>query len=221
MLTSPKPDKSHPLHSTDRLDALLDKMRGLEQEIMRELQRKEADFLYEVRAKKVRFTKEARARHKKLVKRIRHYLADSYLLVILTTPVIWAVLLPIACLDLVVSIYQALCFGIYGIPKVRRGEYILLDRHRLAYLNFLEKLNCQYCGYGNGVLAYASEVAARTEQFWCPIKHALRIKSMHGRYKFFFDYGDAERYRAQIEDVRRSFEDITSPTPPNGGTASM
>jgi hypothetical protein len=216
MLTSLPTDKPPPLQATDRLDSLLEKMRILEQEIMRELQRKEADFLYEVRAKKVRFTEEARARHKKLIKRIRHYLVDSHLLVILTTPVIWGVLLPIACLDLVISIYQALCFGIYGIPKVRRSDYILLDRHRLAYLNFLEKLNCQYCGYGNGVLAYATEVAARTEQYWCPIKHALRMKSMHNRYKFFFDYGDADHYRAQIEEVRRSFEDITPQAPTDG-----
>ncbi len=83
------------------------------------------------------------------------------------------------------TIYQALCFPLYDIPKVRRSEYMLLDRHRLAYLNFLEKLNCEYCAYGNGVLAYVTEVAARTEQYWCPIKHALRMKSMHSRYRFF------------------------------------
>ena len=31
---------------------------------------------------------------------------------------------------------------------------------------------------------------------------------MHNRYRYFFDYGDAEHYRQQIETVRRSFEDI-------------
>jgi hypothetical protein len=184
-------------------------MRELEKEMVRELQRKEWEFLYEVRVKKVRFTEEANARHAKLSKRIHRYLLDSRFLVILTTPVIWACLLPIALLDLIISIYQALCFGIYGIPKVHRIDYILLDRNRLAYLNFLERLNCQYCGYGNGVLAYATEVAARTEQYWCPIKHALRTKSMHSRYRYFFDYGDAEHYRAEVEKLRRSFEDVT------------
>lgn len=34
------------------------------------------------------------------------------------------------------------------------------------------------------------------------------MKSMHSRYRFFFEYGDAARYRKQIEEVRRSFEDI-------------
>jgi len=206
------PCRHHLSPMTDKLDSLLIKMQELEKEMIHELRRKEAEFLYEVRASKVRFTEEAKARHRKLSKRIHRYLMESSFLVLLTTPIIWSCLIPIAALDLIITIYQALCFPIYGIPKVRRRDYLLMDRHRLAYLNFLEKLNCQYCGYGNGVLAYAAEVAGRTEQYWCPIKHALRMKSMHSRYRFFFDYGDAEHYRQQIEQVRRSFEDITEDT---------
>lgn len=192
----------------DKLDSLLHEMQELEKEMMRELRRKETEFLYEVRQKKVQFSEEAKARHRRLSKRIHRFLLDSSFLVLLTAPIIWFCLVPIAILDLVVTVYQSVCFGIYGIPKVRRGDYLLLDRHRLAYLNFLEKLNCEYCAYGNGILAYAAEIAARTEQYWCPIKHALRAKSIHSRYRFFFDYGDAEHYRQQIEQVRRSFEDI-------------
>jgi len=192
----------------DKLDSLLHQMQALEKEMMQELRRKETEFLYEVRQRKVRFTAEAQARHRRLSKQIHRFLLESSFLVLLTAPIIWLCLVPIALLDLVVTIYQATCFGIYGIPKVRRSDYLLLDRHRLAYLNVLEKLNCEYCAYGNGVLAYASEIAARTEQYWCPIKHALRVKSIHSRYRFFFDYGDAEHYRQQIEQVRRSFEDI-------------
>jgi len=192
----------------DKLDSLLGRMQELEKEVMQELKRKEADFLYEVRQKKVRFTEEATARHTRLRKRIHRYIMDSTFLVLLTAPMIWACLIPFVLLDVVVTVYQATCFWIYGIPKVRRCDYLLLDRHRLAYLNFIEKLNCEYCAYGNGVLAYVTEVAARTEQYWCPIKHALRMKSMHSRYRFFFDYGDAEHYRQQIEQVRRSFEDV-------------
>jgi hypothetical protein len=53
-----------------------------------------------------------------------------------------------------------------------------------------------------------TEVAARTEQYWCPIKHALRVKGVHSRSQHFFDYGDAEGYRRGIEQVRRDFEDL-------------
>jgi hypothetical protein len=201
----------------DKLDSLLGRMQELEKEVMHELRRKEADYLYEVRQKKVRFTQEATARHQKLRTRIHRFLMDSTFLVLLTAPVIWFCLVPFVFLDVVVTVYQALCFGIYGIPKVRRSDYLLLDRHRLAYLNFIEKLNCEYCAYGNGVLAYVTEVAGRTEQYWCPIKHALRMKSMHSRYRFFFDYGDAEHYRQQIEQVRRSFEDVEGKGKAEGG----
>ena len=62
--------------------------------------------------------------------------------------------------------------------------------------------------YANGVFAFVTEVAARTEQYWCPIKHALRMKGVHSRYQYFFDYGDAEGYRRRIEQVRRDFADL-------------
>lgn len=192
----------------EKLDALLEKMQVLEKDILRELQKKELEFFYEVRQGRVRFSEEARARHKLLVKRFASYIRDSRFMILLTTPVIWACFIPIALLDLFMVVYQAICFPVYGIPKVKRRDYIKLDRRHLAYLNWAEKFNCEYCGYANGVLACATEVAARTEQYWCPIKHALRMKSMHSRYRHFFEYGDAEQYRQQIESVRRSFEDI-------------
>lgn len=193
----------------ETLDILLEKMRALEKDILRELQKKEAEFFYEVHQGKVRFTEEARARHKLLLKRFSSYIRDSRFMILLTTPVIWACFIPVALLDLFMFVYQAICFPVYGIPKVKRSDYIRLDRRHLAYLNWAEKFNCEYCGYANGVLACATEVAARTEQYWCPIKHALRMKSMHSRYRHFFDYGDAEQYRRRIEQVRRSFEDIS------------
>ena len=80
----------------------------------------------------------------------------------------------------------------------------------LEQIKLLEKRILQYCGYANGVLAWSGEIGARTEQYWCPIKHALRMKSTHSRYRMFFDYGDAEHYRQQIETMRRSFEDIAA-----------
>lgn len=206
---------------SEKLDTLLEKMRVLEKDILRELQKKELEFFYEVRQGKIRFSEEAQARHKLLVKRFTSYIRDSRFMIILTTPMIWACFIPIALLDLFMVVYQAICFPVYGIPKVKRRDYIRLDRRHLAYLNWAEKFNCEYCGYANGVLACATEIAARTEQYWCPIKHALRMKSMHSRYRHFFDYGDAEHYRQQIETVRRSFEDIDkNDTPEAAATAS-
>ncbi|HXN48089.1 MAG TPA: hypothetical protein VN893_15685 [Bryobacteraceae bacterium] len=192
----------------ERLDALLGKMRLLEQELILETKKKEAEFCYNVHEKAVHFTEEAKIRHLKYRLGLRHYLVNSRFLVLATSPVIWLCAIPIALTDVVGTIYQAICFPIYGIPRVRRSDYLAFDRHHLTYLNFFEKVNCEYCAYVNGVLAYFTEIAARTEQHWCPIKHAGCVKCAHSRYKHFVDFGDAEQYRLHIEEIRRSFQDL-------------
>ena len=110
--------------------------------------------------------------------------------------------------DLFLVIYQAICFPVYGIPKVNRKDHFVFDRGQLKYLNFVERVNCVYCSYGNGLFAYAREVSARTEQHWCPIKHARRLRELHSRYGHFLDYGNADQYREQIETVRNDFVDL-------------
>jgi len=130
------------------------------------------------------------------------FLIRSRLLVILSAPVIYAGWVPFILMDLFVTVYQSICFPIYRIPKVRRAEYIVFDREDL-----IEKFNCFYCSYGNGVAAYTREVSARTEQYWCPIKHARRVKAAHDRYPQFFDYGDAEAYRQGLNRLRRQYRE--------------
>jgi hypothetical protein len=192
----------------DKLNALLGQIRQLEKELVAETQKKEAEFCYKIHEKTAQFTEAAKARHKLLRLSLHRFLLNSRFLVVLTTPVIWMCLIPILFVDVVGSFYQAVCFPIYGIPKVHRRDYLAFDRHRLTYLNFIEKLNCEYCAYANGILAYFTEIAARTEQYWCPIKHAGCVKCAHSRYKTFVDFGDAEKYRQQLEAIRRSYGDI-------------
>ena len=109
------------------------------------------------------------------------------------------------------------CFPAYGIPKVRRADYFAFDRRHLAYLNAIERLNCEYCTYANGLIAYVREVVSRTEQYWCPIKHAMRVMGTHERYSGFEDYGDAHGYRSQQERHRQSLKEEQSPTRPPAG----
>jgi len=135
------------------------------------------------------------------------FLRDARPLVALTAPLIYLGWIPFLLLDLFVSLYQAVCFPIYRIPKARRADYLVFDRADLPYLNLIEKFNCFYCSYGNGVAAYAREVAARTEQYWCPIKHSRRIHSAHGRYPNFFEHGDAEAFRRGLERMREQYRD--------------
>ncbi len=92
------------------------------------------------------------------------YVLRADLLTIVTAPVIYSLIVPFVMIDVWVSIYQAICFRAWGAVRVRRSAFFAIDRHRLPYLNALEKAHCVYCSYVNGVIAYAREVAARTEQ---------------------------------------------------------
>jgi hypothetical protein len=135
--------------------------------------------------------------------------------VALSAPIIYSLIIPFAVVDAWVSIYQAICFRVYGIPQVRRGRYMVFDRAGLRYLNALEKLNCAYCSYVNGVIAYVREVGSRTEQYWCPIKHARRVLGAHPRYPDFEEYGQGEQYKEKLETLRAKLakEPERSPDP--------
>lgn len=111
-------------------------------------------------------------------------------------------IIPLFFLDFGIWLFQSICFSVWGIEPVRRSDFVVLDRRYLAYLDGIEKLNCYCCGYGNGVLAYAQEVAARTEQYWCPIEHAIRTKAPHRGSHRFLDYGDADGFQTRLEEFR-------------------
>jgi hypothetical protein len=136
------------------------------------------------------------------------YLKGVRLPVLLTTPLIYFCVIPFILLDLFVVVYQGVCFPLNGIPKVRRRDYLIFDRGRLSYLNAIQKLGCVYCSYANGLLAYVVEIAARTEQHFCPIKHAAEVLTPHSRYAHFLPYADALAYRNRVDEVRDSFADV-------------
>lgn len=163
---------------------------------------------YELRGRAVWFSEEVKREHRRMKSSLWRYIRHSRFFVALTAPLIYGCVIPFLLLDFFVTSYQAFSFPIYGIPKVQRSDYIQFDRGKLCYLNFLERLNCQYCAYANGLLAYVVEVAARTEQHWCPIKHARKNLAPHSRYSHFLPYGNATIYHDQIEEVRQDFADL-------------
>lgn len=171
-----------------------------------ELEEEVKSRFHELRNGKIWFSEEIKKEHRRLKTSLFRYIVHSRALAIVTAPFIYACIIPFVLLDLFVSIYQAVCFPVYGVPKARRKDYIAIDRNKLRYLNALEALNCTYCSYANGLLAYVVEIAGRTEQHWCPIKHARRIQHAHDRYSHFLPYGDAKAYRERIEKVRNDFK---------------
>ena len=192
---------------------LVGRIKALEAELDAELARQRAKLAFGLERGRVVFEQEILRRHRELQVSLAKYVLGARPLVALTAPVIYALIVPLALLDLFVTLYQAVCFPVYGIAKVRRGDYLVFDRHHLAYLNALEKLNCAYCSYANGLIAYVREIASRTEEYWCPIKHARRTIGTHARYAGFEDYGDAEGFRRDLAAHRKSLEKDAGPTP--------
>jgi len=184
------------------ISELTDKISKLEKQLLNELDKKQEEFSYKIEGIKVRFEQEILSAHRKLKVGVLRWLFSSTVRNIISAPFIYSMIIPIAFFDLTITLYQHICFRLYSIPRVKRSDYIVLDRHQLAYLNGIEKLNCIYCGYGNGVVAYSRKVIARTEQYWCPIKHARKVAGSHRRYNNFSDFGDGEYYQEQLIKLR-------------------
>jgi len=202
--------------SKNTLDDILRRLKAteweLQQEIDRVLEQKRQQFHYHLQRGRVVFEKNVRQWQRQHRTGAWKYLRQAPLLYIITAPVIYGMLIPLVILDVSLTLYQHICFRVYGIPRVRRADYLVIDRHHLAYLNIIEKLNCVYCGYGNGLIEYGREITARTEQYWCPIKHANRTRDPHHRTLQFADYGDAESYRKQLAVLRKQWdEEIKEP----------
>jgi hypothetical protein len=196
------------------IDDLIRRIKQLQDELEVEFKKKRDEFEFTIVEKRVRFAEEV-ARHQRRLKiGWFPYLARAQPLNIITAPMIYLGFVPFLFLDTFLFLYQLLCFPIYGIPKAKRSEYLIFDRDDLPYLNIIEKFNCFYCSYANGLFAYGREIAARTEQYWCPIKHARRIKAAHALYPRFFEYGDAESYKKGLERLRLEYEIEKDPSNP-------
>ena len=193
---------------SNRFDEIVEQIKKLEDELIDEIKTKEKEFFYEFENEKVKFKQnvidEGRS---KIISSIK-YLSSFPVLAIFTIPFIWFMIIPAFITDILITVYQYICFPIYKIPRVKRADYIIMDRYNLFYLGKVEKINCWYCEYFNGVVSYVREIAGRTEQFWCPIKHSKHIKDKHSRYDKFFDYGDYIKYRNELERRRADFKDI-------------
>ena len=187
---------------SERVAQLLAQMHALESELMDALHAQEHTLHFQIRGKRVVFERTVAHAHRAMRTGLLRWLVAFRPQNLLTGPVIYAMIVPLLLADLCVSLYQWSCFPIYGIARVRRGDYLVFDRHHLGYLNLVEKFHCTYCEYGNGLMAYLSEILSRTEEYFCPIKHARQVLGTHARYRRFLAYGDAQDYEARLEAFR-------------------
>lgn len=185
-----------------RINQILGQMAALEAELRSAVHDQESRMFFQLNGKRVEFERSVRQAHLKLKKNFFRWLVTNRPQNLLTGPLIYGMAIPLLMLDACVSFYQWACFPIYGIAKVRRADYLVFDRRHLGYLNFIEKFHCTYCEYGNGLMGYMAEILARTEQYFCPIKHAHKILGTHARYNRFLAYGEADDYEAKLEAYR-------------------
>ena len=186
----------------DRIRQLLAQMAVLEEDLRKAIEEQETSVLYKIKGKRIEFEQTIKQAHSLLKTNFFHWLVTDRPQNLLTGPIIYGMLIPLLILDLFVSFFQATCFPMYKVEKVRRADYIVLDRQHLEYLNFIEKFHCTYCAYGAGLIAYVNEIVARTEQYFCPIKHARKILGTHSHYAHFLSYGDAADYGSRLEEFR-------------------
>ena len=195
---------------TPPMQDLIDEILRLQRELEAEIDQRREALGWRLRERFVEFEEGIAAEHRRLKTSATRFVVESSLASILTAPVIYSLIVPLVAIDLWANLYQQICFRAYGIPRVRRADYVVFDRAALAYLNWIEALNCRYCSYANGVVAFVREIASRTEQYWCPIKHALKTTDPHRRYVGFLDYGDADGYRTRLEELRTLLREETA-----------
>ncbi len=186
----------------EEIAQLAGSIRALERQLELALAKRRIELNYKMQDGVAQFEHALIAKHRLLKARLWSYVFNARPALILTAPVIYSLIIPLILLDLFAALYQAVCFPVYGLRRVRRRDYLAFDRGQLAYLNAIEKINCEYCAYANGLIAYIREIASRTEEYWCPIKHARRVLGVHARYGSFVDYGDGDAYRHDLERLR-------------------
>jgi len=186
----------------EKIRKLLIEIAQLEEELATVIQDQQEQLHYRIEGSRVRFEENLRRLHHEMKTGVFAWLRTSEWRNVISAPFVYAVIIPLLLLDVFVTVYQAVCFPLYRIPKVSRSNYIVVDRHLLGYLNIIEKVNCIYCGYGDGLLAYTRQILSRTEMYWCPIKHARKVLDPHRRYAKFADFGDGEDIQGHVAKMR-------------------
>ncbi|MBC7499561.1 MAG: hypothetical protein H7315_03545 [Herminiimonas sp.] len=186
----------------EKIRTILNDIIALEDELATTLREQQSKIFFEVDGKRAHFDRVLREEHRKLKSSLLHWLVTYRPQNLVTGPIIYGMIFPLLLVDLCISFYQACCFPIYGIVKVQRAHYFIFDRQHLGYLNIIEKFHCTYCAYGTGLIAYCTEIISRTEQYFCPIKHARKMLGRQARYADFLEFGEAADYEKKLEEYR-------------------
>lgn len=192
---------------SEKIKAIIEEIEELEQKLKDVIAEHESHIVYEIKNGYVSFEKDIFDQHREKMKHVLNYLMDVPIFHLISSPLIYLMILPAMIFDVMLFFYQQVIFRIYKFKFIKRSDYIVFDRHYLAYLNPIEKLNCIYCSYFNGLMHYTSEISAKTELYFCPIKHAKKIAYKHRYYHDFLTYGDEQDFQQKFQDLRKKIQE--------------
>jgi len=188
----------------DKIREIVEEIEAMKLKLAEEIAQQESHISYEIKNGYVTFEKEVLARQKENMKNLLTWFGEVPLLHFLAAPIIYGMILPAILFDVLLFVFQQVAFRIFKFTFIKRSDYMHFDHQYLGYLNPIEKLNCLYCSYFNGLMLYASAIAGRTELFFCPIKHAKKVLSQHNYYDEFLSYGDEEEYQKKLKELRKN-----------------
>ena len=191
---------------SDRIKEMIEEIETMKKKLGEEITRQEEYVNYEVRNGYIKFEKEIFDSQKQNMMHLWDWFREIPLLQLLSAPVVYMMIVPAIVLDIMLFIYGYVVSRVFKIKFGKRSDYIVFDRQYLGYLNVVEKLNCLYCAYFNGLMQYASSIAARTEFYFCPIKHVKKIAYKHEFYHTFLPYGNGNEYQKKLKDLRKDQE---------------
>jgi hypothetical protein len=196
----------------DTIRDILAKIESLNTELREEYDRLSKEYGFYFEKKKVIFLDQFKRKNKTFKFPTWRYVISTNIRHFLSMPFIYGMIVPAVILDITLTIYQYTAFSLYRIPYVKRSDFFIYDRRFLDYLNLIQKLNCLYCSYVNWLFAYAVEIGARTERYWCPLKAAHKPRFSHGWYKDFADYGNPEEWKEKCSHNAETFKDAYGDT---------
>lgn len=186
----------------NKIEKLLQEIREKREELWAEYEKLKEKYGYVIEKWKIRFSEEMKKRNRFYKKSVWDSIFSARVREVLSMPFIYMMIVPAIILDIFLFVYQNTALRLYKVPLVKRSEYIIFERRHLDYLNWIQKINCLYCSYVNGLFSYAVEVAGRTEKYWCPIKYASRKKWWHDWEEYFADYGDPEKFKEVFTSLK-------------------
>jgi len=189
---------------SDTIKEMMQEIEEMKEKLREEIEKHEIHVNYEIKNGYITFEKGVFSKQKKSMKHLKEWFGEIPFIQFLSAPVIYGMVIPAVLLDLMLFVYTYVVSRIFKIKFVKRKSYVVFDRHYLGYLNIVEKFNCLYCAYFNGVMQYCAAVAGRTELYFCPIKHAKKIAYAHDYYNHFLGYGDADHYPEKLKSLREA-----------------